>query len=186
MPSFKVRSTQTNNNVHNNWFFSHVYFWSSDRKWCFILTCAGVPFGSNGSCIDLDELYPLLDQTAINYDIKGSWVVVVKKTFPNLNPMMDDDTPTGLLRFIKSYYDKRISLDIEPNMFKSFILTSFPVLPLSLYRMLQPTTWMKHPAFIHFSTIGWKYFFIELETVNGFLWPSVLKVFTCEGRLYFI
>lgn len=59
----------------------------------------------------------------------------------------DDDTPTGLLRFIRN------SIKALPtNEFATekeccdFFTLSFPAFALSLYRMIENTEWMRHPV----------------------------------------
>lgn len=130
--------------------FSHVFFWSPEKRWSFILTCSGI--GANASNLNIDKLHTTINNTARKDDIKGSWVVVVKQAFPKLISCVDDDdTPTGLLRFIKSCYENQISIDINPNDLCGYILGAFPALTLSLYRMLESTSWLRHPAFLPFT-----------------------------------
>lgn len=132
--------------------FSHVYFWSTERKWCFILTCAGV--GASVASFNINELHSAINRTARKDDIKGSWVVVVKRAFPEVPYSDDDDTPTGLLRFIKSHLEKRAGIEVDEMDLCKYILNAFPALPLSLYRILESTSWLSHPAFTIFTEIG--------------------------------
>lgn len=128
--------------------FRHVFFWSAEKRWSFILTCSGI--GANTSNLNIEELHSSINSTARKDDIKGSWVVVVKQAFPKLTSIDDDDTPTGLLRFIKCCYDNQISIHINPIELSGYILGAFPALTLSLYRMLESTSWLRHPAFLPF------------------------------------
>lgn len=92
-----------------------------------------------------------IDSSAKKDDIKGSWVAVVKQAFPKLSCIDDnDDTPTGLLRFIKSCCDNKTSVEISADELCRYILGAFPALTLFLYRMLESTSWLKHPAFLPF------------------------------------
>lgn len=96
----------------------------------------------------------MISQTARKEEIKGSWVAVVKRSFPSITYKDDDDTPTGLLRFIKSYFDKTAAFDIEETDMRNYILNAFPALPLSLFRILECTQWMRHSAFSSFYETG--------------------------------
>lgn len=134
--------------------YRHVFFWSMDRKWRLILTCAGVIV--HPSLKDINKLHASIKKSARYDDIKGTWVMVVKKAFPKLTSIDDDDTPTGLLHFIKCCYDKHFDIDLNDNELCEYIMGAFPALTLSLYRMLESGCWLEHPTFSPFTVIGWQ------------------------------
>ncbi|KAI4461304.1 ire1-related [Holotrichia oblita] len=133
---------------------THVYFWSSERKWKFILACAGLGNNSDTPAFDLEDLHVCLDKVASKDNIKGKWVQVVKKQFPKISFSNNDDTPTGLLKFIKTCIDNKDSLYFHKEIsLSNYILTSFPAFALSLYRMLENSVWVKHSPFVSFYSI---------------------------------
>ncbi|GJQ71228.1 hypothetical protein Trydic_g10971 [Trypoxylus dichotomus] len=133
---------------------THVYFWSSERKWKFILTCAGLGNRGGTPVFKLEDLHVCLDNVASKDNIKGKWVQVVKKQFPKICFSNNDDTPTGLLKFIKTCMENKDSLCFHQDLnLSSYILTSFPAFALSLYRMLENSVWVKHSTFANFYSI---------------------------------
>lgn len=133
----------------------HIFFWPREKKWNFVLTCAGVDqTPNNDSTLNIVKLHEWIKRSAKKDDIKGSWVSVLKAILRNKVPVQqDDDTPTGLLRFIKFCSDSKSFLKNEETDLCDCILDAFPALPLSLYRMLDSTSWLQHPSFRHFSEI---------------------------------
>lgn len=137
----------------NNKCFRHVYFWSVEKRWQFILTCSGVTASGADVQLDLETFHKAIDKIAHKDNIKGNWVQVMKQVVPNLSTSEDDDSATGLLKFINSCF-KNMPPSIE---FKSdfercnFFITSFPTLPLSLFRMLESTDWSSHSVFLPFT-----------------------------------
>lgn len=121
-----------------------------DKKWQFILTCSGVTSSGVDLLMDLDSFHFTIDQISHKENIKGNWVQVMKRLIPNLTNSDDDDSPTGLLKFIRSCFKNRpppieFTSDFERC---NFFIKSFPTLALSLYRMLENTEWLNHSVFL--------------------------------------
>lgn len=130
-----------------------MFFWPAGKKWRFILTCSGIERTPNAnSALNIQELHASIKKSAKKDDIKGSWVSVLKPVLPNMTCMRhDDDTPTGLLRFIKHCLDNETA--VKEAELRDCIVSAFPALPLSLYRMLESTSWLHHPSFRAFVEI---------------------------------
>ncbi|XP_022915943.2 uncharacterized protein [Onthophagus taurus] len=133
---------------------THVYFWSPERKWRFILTCAGLGTRPSQPALKLEDLHLCLYRVAYKDNIKGKWVQVVKKQFPKISFSFNDDTPTGLLKFIRNCMESKDPLCFHTDLnLSSYILTAFPAFALSLYRMLENSMWVKHSMFTSFYSL---------------------------------
>ncbi|GLH03818.1 uncharacterized protein GBIM_09660, partial [Gryllus bimaculatus] len=128
---------------------SHVFFWDTSRKWKFVLGCCGIDGVGQALPLPLTEFHSTLDLKAMEDNVKGDWVSIVKPAFPDV--IIDDsysDTPTGLLRFIRICMEEQTEKKIvngNQNL-QSFFLSAFPALALSLFRMVEETEWRKHPV----------------------------------------
>lgn len=121
-----------------------------EKRWQFILTCAGVTPNGADVLINLESLHYTIDEISHKENVKGNWVQVMKRLIPNLSQSEDDDSPTGLLKFIRSCYKDRPPPIEFKNDFErcNFFIKSFPTLALSLFRMLESTEWLNHSAFL--------------------------------------
>lgn len=52
----------------------HLYFWSLDKRWRFLLTCAGASTESAATSQDIAQLHVFLDLKAKENHIQGDWV----------------------------------------------------------------------------------------------------------------
>lgn len=63
----------------------------------------------------------------------------------------NDDTPSGLLRFIRASVKAVPSEDFRNDLeCCNFFLNNFPAFTLSMYRIIDNTEWMGHRAFVNF------------------------------------
>ncbi|KAJ9576365.1 hypothetical protein L9F63_006777 [Diploptera punctata] len=134
--------------------FKHVYFWDMNKKWEFLLACSGLTPDYKNLPICTSEFHSYLDARAIVVNVKGDWVNVVKSTFPHMTPVESQysDTPTGLLRFIRACVDEQCNgHNSNIPVLHQFFLSAFPAFPLCLYRLIEDTKWIHHPALTQFS-----------------------------------
>ncbi|XP_046746473.1 uncharacterized protein LOC124411423 [Diprion similis] len=130
-----------------NQVLTHVFFWDSNKKWSFLLACAGINANGEVLPLPLESFHRDLEAKAISDQVKGDWLSIVRTQFPALvlNEGQYSNSPTGLLVFVRRL------LESEPVACQSavpqFILSAFPTLTLSLYRLLEATRWHSHPVF---------------------------------------
>ncbi|XP_017777099.1 PREDICTED: uncharacterized protein LOC108563053 [Nicrophorus vespilloides] len=131
---------------------SHIFFWSNKKKWRYVLACAGI--GSKIP-VDVSKLHSSLDKTAHKENIVGNcWVLTAKKQYPQATFIEHNDTPSGLLKFIKFVVENNLILqDTAEKSLSCFILNSFPYFALSLYRMIENTEWSDHRVFMPFHSV---------------------------------
>lgn len=124
-----------------------------EKRWKFILTCCGITPTGSDALMDLEDFHISLKKIAYKENIKGNWVPVMKRLIPNLSKSDDDDSPTGLLNFIRSCFKDRPPPIEFKNDFErcNFFITSFPTLPLSLNRMLESSEWLNHSVFLPYT-----------------------------------
>ncbi|KAF5272143.1 hypothetical protein FQA39_LY01225 [Lamprigera yunnana] len=138
-----------------NQVLSHVFFWTSDRKWRFILACAGLSAYGTPLDISVQELFFYINLTAVKENIKGKWISITKKRFPLYKySNADKDSIAGLLGFIRFCVQNEVAYCVHGNHeFRAYILQTFPALALSLYRILEPSQWLTHHVLQPFTTI---------------------------------
>lgn len=132
--------------------YRHVFFWTLDKKWRFILACAGV--SAHGTCLNIpvNELHSHIATAAEKENIKGSWINATKRKFPNYNYSKHyKDSITGLLKFIRNQIASNIGGD---NELRNFILSSFSALPLSLHYILESSIWLNHHVLQPFTNVN--------------------------------
>uniref|UniRef100_A0A1B6FDS0 Protein kinase domain-containing protein n=1 Tax=Cuerna arida TaxID=1464854 RepID=A0A1B6FDS0_9HEMI len=125
----------------------HVMFWSTSRRWEFLLTCCGLGSRHETWPLPLDRLYDDLDFLGKLRDINSKWISVLKQ---NCEGKIDrgafEDTPSGLLRFLQKNLENWSEV-------KDVFLELFPVLPLNLFRLVEQTVWIDHPEFMPFTRV---------------------------------
>ncbi|KAG8252253.1 hypothetical protein J6590_062413 [Homalodisca vitripennis] len=125
----------------------HVMFWSTSRRWEFLLTCCGLGSRHKTWPLPLDRLYDDLDFLGKLRDINSKWISVLKQ---NCEGKIDkgafEDTPSGLLKFLQKNLDNWSEV-------KDVFLELFPVLPLNLFRLVEQTIWIDHPEFEPFTRV---------------------------------
>ncbi|KAL0272004.1 UNVERIFIED_CONTAM: hypothetical protein PYX00_005144 [Menopon gallinae] len=166
----------------------HIYFWNLDKRWKFLLTCAGIS-DSRITQHDVVQLHNFLDIKAKESNIQGDWKSLILSYFPNCKEIVKNLSPTltGLLNFLRHCLEERkrspyfrsrtddklisgerflklnystVSLQSHTDAcsyvpyfcdLKSFFFNAFPVIPLSIYRMLEGTQWMEVSFFMQFN-----------------------------------
>nr|XP_046481034.1 uncharacterized protein LOC124218539 [Neodiprion pinetum] len=137
-----------------NQVLTHVFFWDANKKWSFLLACAGINANGEALPLPLESFHKDLEAKAISDQVKGDWLSIVRTQFPTLalNEGQYSTSPTGLLVFVRRL------LESEPVAFQSavsqFILSAFPTLTLSLYRLLEATRWHSHSVFSSYVRIN--------------------------------
>ncbi|KAK6637964.1 hypothetical protein RUM44_008387 [Polyplax serrata] len=164
----------------------HIYFWSLEKRWKFLLTCAGACPESGATPHDISQLHIFLDIKAKENNIQGDWKTLILSYFPNCKESVKNLSPklTGLLTFLRQCLEERkrvqalgrniyesekstprdlflktlncVSLPGQQRQqldtwnympyycdLRSFFFNAFPVISLSIYRMLEGTPWME-------------------------------------------
>ncbi|XP_031349302.1 uncharacterized protein LOC116175370 isoform X1 [Photinus pyralis] len=129
-----------------NQVLNHVFFWSQDRRWRFILACAGLSTYGTPLNISVKELFLYIKMVAVRQNIKGKWIAMTKQRFPNYNYSdEDEDSVAGLLAFVRACVQNGMAYCVVgAHDLHNYILETFPVLPLSLYRILESSQWLTH------------------------------------------
>ncbi|KAL1490950.1 hypothetical protein ABEB36_011618 [Hypothenemus hampei] len=133
---------------------SHVSFWDNDRKWCFILNCAGVSTSGIPFAVSVTEMHNSLNEIAVKERINGRWMDVMRNKFPKFecHSEYESDTLAGFLRFIKRFYETHIFVDaMGVNELRNCILQSFPALASTLFRILESRRLLKKYPFVFYS-----------------------------------
>lgn len=138
-----------------NQVLSHVFFWQPDRKWRFILACAGLSAYGTPLDIPVKELFLYINLIAIRENIKGKWISITKKRFPHFKYSEgEEDSIAGLLAFIRFCVQNEMVYCIHGHHeLRNYILQTFPALPLSLYRILESSQWLTHYVLQPFTTV---------------------------------
>ncbi|XP_014245492.1 uncharacterized protein LOC106664340 isoform X2 [Cimex lectularius] len=120
----------------------HVFLWDKEKRWRFILTCAGVAPENRKLSISVSRFHECLDIYAKQNNVHTRWVKMVECQLIGLVPSKLDyaDTISGLLSMLR---------DTLPSS-ASWFLSVFPSIPLTLYRLIEHTPWMKHKDFSEF------------------------------------
>ncbi|XP_012274842.1 uncharacterized protein LOC105696721 [Orussus abietinus] len=128
---------------------THVFFWESDKKWSFLLACAGVTVNGARLPLSLDTFHKDLETKPLFGQVKGNWLSALRAQFPYMRIDGDfEDSPTGLLNFLRN------QMEVQPSVshrMQQFLLRAFPALTLSLYRLLTTTRWLFHPVFLPYT-----------------------------------
>ncbi|KAF6215076.1 hypothetical protein GE061_009825 [Apolygus lucorum] len=123
---------------------NHVYVWDRDKQWKFLLTCAGI--GTDRKLtLPVDEFHRNLDQRAKDQKVAIGWVGVIQwgELTPVRDPLDYSDTISGLLALLR---------DTLPSS-ATWFLKSFPMVVLTLYRLIEGTSWANHPDLAAFNAI---------------------------------
>ncbi|XP_076253408.1 uncharacterized protein LOC143191856 isoform X2 [Rhynchophorus ferrugineus] len=131
---------------------SHVLFWSGERKWRFILNCAGISFTGVPLNINVAKVHDIIEKMANKGQIKGHWVNIIRRKFPKI-VFHFDDTVVGLLRFVRQFCDNERVTTADVNELKSCLLNYFPAFPLTLFRILEATPIIKEYPFVSYTMI---------------------------------
>nr|CAD7402246.1 unnamed protein product [Timema cristinae] len=147
----------------------HVYFWDYGKKWRFLLACSGITEDCQVLPLPLVEFHNSLDKRAAAEKVNGKWKVdivlphqvsTVTASFPTLIPAHIGlcDTAAGLLRFIRvcveDTHGNHPPKFIAPHFqTMQFFLTTFPALPLTVFRLIEGSEWASHPVIIQFINI---------------------------------
>lgn len=127
-------------------------FWSAKKRWRFILTCAGINQKGILLNFNVKELHKTIDEVSIEEKIEGNWVDIVQNKFKKIN-VCGSNTVTGLLSFIRNFYQKETELEILGDELSDCVLTYFPTFPLTLYRILEVSNWLEEPTFLPFTKV---------------------------------
>lgn len=131
--------------------YRHVLFWTGDRRWRFILNCSGISTNGVPLAVNMTELHRVIDEAATKEQIKGHWVNVARRKFPNVK-CQGDDTVVGLLKFIKHFYETQGQVNEDSMMeLRSCVLAYFPAFPLTLYRIMESTGMIKEYPFLTYA-----------------------------------
>ncbi|KAK5645326.1 hypothetical protein RI129_006626 [Pyrocoelia pectoralis] len=137
-----------------NQILNHVFFWTMDKKWRFILACAGLSTYGTTLDISVKDLFLFIKIIAVKENIKGKWISLTKRRFPNYNySEEDEDSIAGFLAFIRCCVQNEMAYCvIGTHDLHNYILETFPALPLSLYRILESSQWLAHNVLKPFTT----------------------------------
>ncbi|XP_049858628.1 serine/threonine-protein kinase/endoribonuclease IRE2-like [Schistocerca gregaria] len=131
----------------------HIYFWDTEKKWKFLLTCAGMSPDCKTAPLPLSNFFACLEKQAAYHNTKGDWVSVVRTFLPEIAPSVVSysNTPVGLLNFMRDCLNSMQNMDIQTTTrLQQFFVAAFPGLSLTLYRFIEKTDWLRHPALAPF------------------------------------
>ncbi|XP_039292984.1 uncharacterized protein LOC111061653 isoform X2 [Nilaparvata lugens] len=78
---------------------SHIFFWSEERKWEFILACSGVDTNYEASHLPLQQFFNFINQRTLKDKSDGNWGTIIEQNFPehylNVSRKCDVETVSG-------------------------------------------------------------------------------------------
>lgn len=116
----------------------HIYFWSKERKWQFLLTCLTVISHETSSENSGQQQYSLsnyLENVWHHQNVKTYWISSVFMNLPctAISKGARHDSPIDLLKFLVKSQVEYPYLYCEPSV----VLSTYPDLPCLIYNALK-------------------------------------------------